>query len=178
MSGFRGLPAFSVMACLMLLAGCGEAREQPAQQPGKVASGDVPDVQTPEPAPTPVTAETPESKPAGWAGLHDRAVQARMKKRVKQFYETYNEPFGLVFTDRFKGDDSRLAAGQLAFDTGTAAVVIAIDQKDVQFVGDESFTDSFSNSAGQAVAANFAAGDYDGGIETAIGEISQLWSME
>lgn len=174
------LAALAALTIAGLLAGCGEPAKTDSG-PTAIATGDG---ETTAAAPAEPVAATTTPSPtstaeAGWAGLHDAATQTKLKKRVKEFFEEYNAgPFGLMFVDSLSGKDHRLAAGKLAFKTGAPAIVISIDQKEIFFVGDESFTPEFSGPATKAMAAKFDKGDYEGGIEDGLTAIFVDWGFE
>ena len=159
------------------LAGCSEP---------SAASNDAEAGATPvaESAPATEAAATPSASAsataeAGWSGLHDAATQAKLKAQVDKFFNDYNAgPFELMFVDSFSGNDHALSAGKLAFDKGAPAIVIAIDQREIFFVGDEGFGPAFTEPTTKAMAAKFDKGDYTGGIQAGLDAIFKDWGFE
>ena len=159
-----------------MLAGCSEpsAASNDADAGATVA----------ESAPATEAAATPSASAsataeAGWSGLHDAATQAKLKAQVDKFFNDYNAgPFELMFVDSFSGNDHALSAGKLAFDKGAPAIVIAIDQREIFFVGDEGFRPAFTEPTTKAMAAKFDQGDYTGGIDAGLDAIFQDWGFE
>ena len=83
-----------------------------------------------------------------------------------------------MFVDSFSGNDHALSAGELAFDKGAPAIVIAIDQREIFFVGDEGFGPAFTEPTTKAMAAKFDKGDYTGGIQAGLDAIFKDWGFE
>ena len=172
--------AFSAILLTMALTGCGapsEASNDAVTEESTVADG-APATEDAAQAPTPTPTASAAAE-AGWSGLHDAATQAKLKAQVEKFFDDYNAgPFKLLFVDSFSGNDHALSAGELAFDTGAPAIVIAIDQQEIFFVGDESFMPAFTGPATKAMAAKFDKGDYTGGIDAGLDAIFKDWGFE
>ena len=159
-----------------MLAGCSEpsAASNDADAGATVA----------ESAPATEAAATPSASAsataeAGWSGLHDAATQAKLKAQVDKFFNDYNAgPFELMFVDSFSGNDHALSAGKLAFEKGAPAIVIAIDQREIFFVGEEGLGPDFTEPTTKAMAAKFDQGDYTGGIDAGLDAIFQDWGFE
>ncbi|MEL7690288.1 TPM domain-containing protein [Citromicrobium bathyomarinum] len=170
--------AFMAVILTAALAGCGapsEASDDAATEESTVADG-APVTEDAAPTPTPTASATAE---AGWSGLHDPATQAKLKAQVDKFFNDYNAgPFELMFVDSFSGNDHALSAGKLAFEKGAPAIVIAIDQREIFFVGDETFRPAFTDPTTKAMAAKFDKGDYTGGIDVGLDAIFKDWGFE
>ncbi len=170
--------AFSAIVLTMALAGCGEpseAGDETVTEEATVADS-APATEDAAETPTPTASATAE---AGWSGLHDAATQAKLKAQVDKFFKDYNAgPFELMFVDSFSGNDHALSAGKLAFEKGVPAIVIAIDQREIFFVGEEGFGPAFTEPTTKAMAAKFDKGDYTGGIDAGLDAIFKDWGFE
>lgn len=114
---------------------------------------------------------------ADWSQINDSTVRAAIDAQLEKFYEANGERFGLLVVESLPSGDPFQAAGEAAFSLGMPAIVVATDQKDIQFVGDEALAYMADDRARMAkeTAEYFDRGEFEQGIDHALGEIERVW---
>lgn len=109
-----------------------------------------------------------------WSGLADAATLGKLQARMEAF-DWYGQRVGLRVIASFNGRDPSLAAGELTFDDGMPAIVIATEDKLIELVGEEAFfVGNFRSETSARMGKLFDQGAYMEGLEAGLKSISQL----
>lgn len=125
-------------------------------------------------------ASTPADQPAeaDWSGINDAATRAAIDGHLDSFAQETGQRFGLLVVDSLSGADRFQAAGEAAFDLGTPAIVVSLDQRDIQLVGDEALAYDVASREriARETAAYFDRGDFAEGVSHALDAILASWN--